>query len=155
MGSGNGVQCIAHAGRHVEGRLTSWAEGLPSDPAERDDLLLRIMGSPDARQIDGIGGAHPLTSKVAVISPSARADADVDYLFLQVGVEAAVVCVMNNCAISENIIDEEKPNAMIEMAVRKSPNVSVWRSPRGVPDRHASIIAPITAPMPCAPIRMP
>jgi 4-oxalomesaconate tautomerase len=55
------------------------------------------MGSPDARQIDGIGGAHPLTSKVAVISPSARADADVDYLFLQVGVETAMVSDRQNC----------------------------------------------------------
>jgi 4-oxalomesaconate tautomerase len=73
------------------------AEDLPKDPAERDDVLLRIMGSPDARQIDGIGGAHPLTSKVAVISPSARADADVDYLFLQVGVEEAVVSDRQNC----------------------------------------------------------
>jgi 4-oxalomesaconate tautomerase len=73
------------------------AEDLPADPAERDDLLLRIMGSPDARQIDGIGGAHPLTSKVAVISPSARADADVDYLFLQVGVETAMVSDRQNC----------------------------------------------------------
>jgi len=73
------------------------AEDLPSDPAERDDLLLRVMGSPDARQIDGIGGAHPLTSKVAVISPSARPDADVDYLFLQVGVEAAMVSDRQNC----------------------------------------------------------
>jgi 4-oxalomesaconate tautomerase len=73
------------------------AEDLPSDPAERDDLLLRIMGSPDARQIDGIGGAHPLTSKVAVISPSARADADVDYLFLQVGVETAMISDRQNC----------------------------------------------------------
>jgi 4-oxalomesaconate tautomerase len=73
------------------------AEDLPLDPAERDDVLLRIMGSPDARQIDGIGGAHPLTSKVAVISPSARADADVDYLFLQVGVEEPVVSDRQNC----------------------------------------------------------
>jgi 4-oxalomesaconate tautomerase len=73
------------------------AEDLPQDPAERDDVLLRIMGSPGARQIDGIGGAHPLTSKVAVISPSARADADVDYLFLQVGVEEAVVSDRQNC----------------------------------------------------------
>jgi 4-oxalomesaconate tautomerase len=73
------------------------AEDLPKDPAERDDVLLRIMGSPDARQIDGIGGAHPLTSKVAVISPSARADADVDYLFLQVSVEEAVVSDRQNC----------------------------------------------------------
>jgi 4-oxalomesaconate tautomerase len=73
------------------------AEDLPPDPAERDDMLLRIMGSPDTRQIDGIGGAHPLTSKVAVISPSARAEADVDYLFLQVGVEGATVSDRQNC----------------------------------------------------------
>ena len=73
------------------------AGDLPQDPAERDDMLLRIMGSPDARQIDGIGGAHPLTSKVAVISPSERADADVDYLFLQVGVDQAMVSDRQNC----------------------------------------------------------
>ena len=45
------------------------ASDLPPDPAERDSLLLRIMGSPDPRQIDGVGGAHPLTTKVAVVSP--------------------------------------------------------------------------------------
>jgi len=73
------------------------AEDLPADPAERDDLLLRIMGSPDARQIDGIGGAHPLTSKVAVISASVRPDADVDYLFLQVAVGQATVSDRQNC----------------------------------------------------------
>ena len=61
------------------------AEDLPADAAARDDLLLRIMGSPDPRQIDGLGGAHPLTSKVAVVSASADPEADVDYLFLQVG----------------------------------------------------------------------
>ena len=73
------------------------ADDLPADPAVRDDLLLRVMGSPDPRQIDGIGGAHPLTSKVAVVSPSARDDADVDYLFLQVGVGEAYVTDKQNC----------------------------------------------------------
>ena len=48
------------------------ADDLPADPASRDDLLLRIMGSPDRRQIDGMGGAHPLTSKVAVVGPPPR-----------------------------------------------------------------------------------
>ena len=47
-------------------------------PADRDDFLLRVMGSPDPRQIDGMGGAHPLTSKVAVIGPPSRPDADVE-----------------------------------------------------------------------------
>jgi 4-oxalomesaconate tautomerase len=96
MGSGDGVRCMLMRGGTSKGAYFL-AEDLPQDPAERDDVLLRIMGSPDARQIDGIGGAHPLTSKVAVISSSDRADADVDYLFLQVGVEAAVVSDRQNC----------------------------------------------------------
>ncbi|MFJ9174318.1 PrpF domain-containing protein [Streptomyces sp. NPDC102360] len=73
------------------------AEDLPAEPAARDDLLLRVMGSPDPRQIDGIGGAHPLTSKVAVVSPSQDPGADVDYLFLQVGVGEPVVSDRQNC----------------------------------------------------------
>ncbi len=72
-------------------------DDLPADAAERADLLRRIMGSPDPRQIDGIGGANPLTSKVAVVSPSTDADADVDYLFLQVGVDDDVVTDRQNC----------------------------------------------------------
>ena len=73
------------------------ADDLPKDEATRDALLLRIMGSPDERQIDGMGGATPLTSKVAVISKSNRDDADVDYLFLQVFVDRAVVTDAQNC----------------------------------------------------------
>nr|WP_272926143.1 4-oxalomesaconate tautomerase [Streptomyces sp. SID8379] len=73
------------------------AEDLPAEPAARDDLLLRVMGSPDPRQIDGLGGAHPLTSKVAMVSPSADPDADVDYLFLQVGVDRPEVSDRQNC----------------------------------------------------------
>ena len=70
---------------------------LPSDVAGRDRVLLAAMGSPDARQIDGMGGAHPLTSKVAVIGPSSRDDADIDYLFLQVQVDTAEVRDNQNC----------------------------------------------------------
>ncbi len=58
---------------------------------------MRIMGTPDPRQIDGLGGAHPLTSKVAVVSPSSRPDADVDYLFLQVFVDEPIVTDQQNC----------------------------------------------------------
>ncbi len=72
-------------------------EELPPSVAERDAFLLRIMGSPDARQIDGMGGADPLTSKVAVVSRSARANVDVDYLFLQVFVDQAIVTDAQNC----------------------------------------------------------
>ena len=73
------------------------AEDLPPDDASRDALLLRVMGSPDARQIDGMGGANPLTSKVAVVSPSDRDGIDIDYLFLQVFVDQALVSDAQNC----------------------------------------------------------
>jgi 4-oxalomesaconate tautomerase len=72
------------------------AQDLPPPPM-RDAVLLAAMGSPDARQIDGMGGAHPLTSKVAVIGPPSRSDADVDYLFLQVAVDRAQVSDSQNC----------------------------------------------------------
>jgi len=70
---------------------------LPADVAMRDAFLLRVMGSPDPRQIDGMGGADPLTSKVAVVSKSQRPGIDVDYLFLQVFVDQAIVTDAQNC----------------------------------------------------------
>ena len=73
------------------------AADLPAERELRDRVLLAAMGSPDVRQIDGVGGAHPLTSKVAVISRSSQADADVDYLFLQVVVDKAEVSDSQNC----------------------------------------------------------
>lgn len=73
------------------------ADDLPSDRSLRDELLLRIMGSPDPRQIDGLGGADPLTSKVAVVRPSKRDGVDVDYLFLQVFPDRPVVSDSQNC----------------------------------------------------------
>jgi 4-oxalomesaconate tautomerase len=93
------------------------ASDLPADPGERDDLLLRIMGTPDPRQVDGLGGAHPLTSKVAVISPSAEDAADVDYLFLQVGVDTAFVTDRQNCG---NILAAVGPFAVERGLVRPS-----------------------------------
>ena len=73
------------------------ASDLPQDAASRDLALLGIMGSPDKRQIDGVGGAHPLTSKVAIIKKSVRPGIDVDYLFVQVLVEEAKVSTSQNC----------------------------------------------------------
>ncbi|MHC9237428.1 4-oxalomesaconate tautomerase [Pseudooceanicola sp. 502str34] len=73
------------------------ASDLPEDVAARDALLLGVMGSPDPRQIDGMGGADPLTSKVAVVRRSDRTEADVDYLFLQVFVDRAIVTDAQNC----------------------------------------------------------
>nr|WP_225777814.1 4-oxalomesaconate tautomerase [Pseudomonas sp. Marseille-Q3773] len=72
-------------------------DDLPEPGPLRDRVLLAVMGSPDARQIDGIGGADSLTSKVAIISPSKRDDADVDYLFAQVLVDEARVDYGQNC----------------------------------------------------------
>ena len=73
------------------------ASDLPTDVAARDAFLLDVMGSPDRLQIDGMGGADPLTSKVAVVSPSTRAGVDVDYLFLQVFVDRPIVTDAQNC----------------------------------------------------------
>lgn len=73
------------------------ADDLPAEIAERDAFLLRAFGSPDPRQIDGMGGADPLASKVAVVSRSSRQGADVDYLFLQVFVDQAIVSDAQNC----------------------------------------------------------
>ncbi|MFI0399134.1 MAG: 4-oxalomesaconate tautomerase [Thiolinea sp.] len=72
------------------------ANDLPSDPAERDQVILAAVGR-DARQIDGLGGAHPLTSKVAVVNSSTRLNADVDFLFVQVVVGEDRVDTTPNC----------------------------------------------------------
>lgn len=72
-------------------------DDLPADTTARDRVLLAAMGSPDARQIDGIGGADTLTSKVAMVRPSAREGVDVDYLFAQVSVTEAVVDTGPSC----------------------------------------------------------
>ena len=85
------------------------AEDLPNEPSLRDQVLLAAMGSPDARQINGVGGGHPLTSKVGVISESTRLDADVDYLFLQVVVDKAEVSDSQNCG---NILAAVGPCAL-------------------------------------------
>ncbi len=88
-----GVRCMWMRGGTSKGGYFL-AEDLPAD---REDFLLRVMGSPDARQIDGMGGANPLTSKVAVVKKSEREGVDVDYLFLQVFVDQAIVTDAQNC----------------------------------------------------------
>jgi 4-oxalomesaconate tautomerase len=122
------------------------AEDLPDDPAARDDLLLRIMGSPDARQIDGIGGAHPLTSKVAVVSASDRDDADVDYLFLQVFVDRPVVTDQQNCgnilagvgpfALERRLVVASGESARVRIYMVNTDSVATARFPlaNGLPD---------------------
>lgn len=85
------------------------ASDLPQDLATRDRVLLAAFGSPDDRQIDGIGGAHPLTSKVAIIGRSQRPDADIDYLFAQVVVDEARVDYSPTCG---NILAGVAPFAL-------------------------------------------
>ncbi len=92
----SGVACMLMRGGTSKGAFFV-LDDLPTDSAERDALLLDVMGSPDARQIDGIGGATPLTSKVAIVSRSDRDDADIDYLFLQVSFDEALVSDRQNC----------------------------------------------------------
>jgi 4-oxalomesaconate tautomerase len=111
------IACSVYRGGTSKG-LYFHAKDLPSDEKARNAVLLAAMGSPDPRQIDGMGGAHPLTSKVAVISPPSRPDADLDYLFLQVVVDEARVDASQNCG---NILAGVGPFA-IEQGLVKAGN---------------------------------
>lgn len=110
----DGVKAMMMRGGTSKG-LYFLASDLPQDTAARDAFLLRAMGSPDARQIDGMGGADPLTSKVAVVSPSRREGIDVDYLFLQVFVDQPIVTDSQNCG---NILAAVGPFAIERGLVR-------------------------------------
>jgi 4-oxalomesaconate tautomerase len=91
-----GIRCLWMRGGTSKGGYFL-ASDLPDDAAERDRVLMSIMGTPDPRQIDGMGGADPLTSKVAVVKPSERPGVDVDFLFLQVFVDQPIVSDAQNC----------------------------------------------------------
>src|SRR6187431_136788 len=104
----DGVRCMWMRGGTSKGGFFL-AEDLPQDIPARDALLLRAMGSPDPRQIDGMGGADPLTSKIAVVSRSTRDGVDVDYLFLQVFVDQPIVTDAQNCG---NILAAVGPFAL-------------------------------------------
>lgn len=90
------VACSVMRGGTSKG-LYFLASDLPAKKQARDTFLLAAMGSPDPREIDGMGGGHPLTSKVAVIGPSELPGVDVDYLFLQVWPDRAEVSDTQNC----------------------------------------------------------
>lgn len=96
MADDNGIRCMLMRGGSSKGAYFL-AEDLPTDEGDRNTLLMRLMGTPDPRQIDGIGGAHPLTSKVAIVSPTEDDGHDLDYLFLQLGVDEPVVSERQNC----------------------------------------------------------
>ena len=91
-----GIPCLLMRGGTSRGPFFLEAD-LPADPALRDQVLLAAMGSPDRRQIDGLGGAHPLTSKVGIVRRGKDAGVDLDFLFAQVVVEEARVDTTPNC----------------------------------------------------------
>ncbi|NVO23950.1 4-oxalomesaconate tautomerase [Donghicola sp. B5-SW-15] len=119
----DGIEAIWMRGGTSKGLYMRLAD-LPGDVAARDDLLLRLMGSPDPRQIDGVGGADPLASKVALLGPSSREDADVDYLFLQVFVDQALVSDAQACG---NILAGVGPAAIEMGLVRANGDVTEVR----------------------------
>jgi 4-oxalomesaconate tautomerase len=126
------------------------ATDLPAQPDERDSLLLRIVGSGHPLQIDGLGGAHPLSSKVAVVSSAQRDDADIDYLFLQLGVDQATITEQQNCgnilagvgpfAVERGLIEpgEDTTTTRIRMVNSDSVVTATFATPGGVPDYSGS-----------------
>ncbi len=120
------------------------ASDLPADSALRDRVLLAVMGSPDPRQIDGVGGAEPLTSKVAIVSKSTRPNVDVDYLFAQVSIDKPQVDVSPNCgnmlagvgpfAIEKGLIAARDPATRVAIYMVNTGNLAVAtvQTPGGV-----------------------
>jgi 4-oxalomesaconate tautomerase len=123
------ISCAVMRGGTSKG-LMFLAGDLPGDRATRDAVLMAAMGSPDERQIDGMGGAHPLTSKVAVVSLSPRDNADVEYLFLQVWPDRAEVSDSQNCgnmlaavgpfAIEQGLVPASDPVTPVRIWMRNT-----------------------------------
>ena len=136
------IPCTVMRGGTSKGLYFRLAD-LPADRATRDAVLLAAMGSPDPRQIDGMGGAHPLTSKIAVVGPPTHPDADVDYLFLQAVVDEARIDDGQNCgnllagigafAIEEGMFAAtgDVTNVRINMLNTKSLAVAAIQTPGG------------------------
>ena len=112
---------------------------LPQDKHDRDAVLLAAYGSPDDRQIDGIGGADPLTSKAAVVKLSEREDADVEYTFYQVGIDNPSVSTGGNCgnmlaavgpfAIRRGLIPAVEPETVVRIYTTNTRQVVTARIP--------------------------
>ncbi|WP_127114402.1 4-oxalomesaconate tautomerase [Shimia sediminis] len=129
----DGVRCMWMRGGTSKGGYFL-ADDLPAD---RDAFLLRVMGSPDLRQIDGMGGADPLTSKVAVVTRSEREGVDVDYLFLQVFVDQPIVTDAQNCgnilagvgpfAIERGLVAAEGDETPVAIFMENTGQVAVAR----------------------------
>ncbi|MBB3390525.1 4-oxalomesaconate tautomerase [Rhizobium sp. BK275] len=137
-----GVRCMWMRGGTSKGGYFL-AEDLPED---RDGFLLRVMGSPDPRQIDGMGGADPLTSKVAVVKRSERPGVDIDYLFLQVFVDEPIVTDAQNCgnilagvgpfAIERGLIEAEDGQTDVRIFMENTGQVATAKI--ATPDRRVT-----------------
>ncbi len=140
------VPCVFMRGGTSRGAYLR-AEDLPSDPRARDEMILAIYGSPDVRQIDGLGGADSLTSKVAIIGPSARPDADVDYTFGQVGITTSEIDYKPNCgnissgvgpyAIEQGLVPAVEPLTQVRIYNTNTKKVIVAEVP--VHDGHVEV----------------
>ena len=114
------IPCVLMRGGTSKGPVfLAW--DLPAAIQERDELLLNLMGSGHELEIDGIGGGSPQTSKVAIVSPSLHADADVDYLFVQVMVSQRRVDTAPNCG---NMLCAVGPFAIEQGLVKASADVT-------------------------------
>ena len=143
------VRCMAMRGGTSKG-LYFLADDLPADIPTRDAVLLAAMGSPDIRQIDGMGGADPLTSKIAVVSKPSRDDADVDYLFLQCVVDEARIDPSQNCgnilagvaafAVLRGIVPPQGDITRVRIHMVNTSNVAIAtiETPDGVPNFDGS-----------------
>ena len=108
-------------------------QDLPAEVSERDRILLQVIGGPDDLQLDGIGGGHSLTNKVAIVSPSERDDADVDYLFLQIIPKESRISEVQNCgnilagvgpfAIESGMTGIESPTTVVRVHMVNSGNL--------------------------------
>ncbi|WP_447968466.1 4-oxalomesaconate tautomerase [Nitrospira sp. M1] len=118
-----GIPCILMRGGTSKGPFFLSSD-LPNDPDEREQMLLKIMGSPHQSQIDGIGGGSSVSSKVAIISPSTRKGIDVDYLFCQVLVGESRVDSSLNCG---NMLSGVGPFAIAKGLVKVQGNETIVR----------------------------
>ena len=144
-----GVRCMWMRGGTSKGGYFL-TEDLPDNQALRDAFLMRAMGSPDPRQIDGMGGADPLTSKIAVVRKSDRPAVDVDYLFLQVSVDAPLVSDAQNCgnllagvgpfAIVRGLVKAQSPTTEVRIFMENTGQIAVARieTPNGEINQEGS-----------------
>ena len=159
----NAIPCMLFRGGTSKGTYYLDRD-LPVDPAAREQALLRIMGSPDSRQIDGVGGAHPLTSKVAIVKKSEREGIDVDYLFVQVVVDEARTSTAQNCgnilagvgpfAIEAGLVEARDGETLVSVYMENTDSIAKQRIQTpgkqvkydgdaaidGVPGTHAPIM---------------